>query len=89
MSEWQSMETAPRDGTVIQVEIPNHRSDNMVYWLNDLVDDDGNFCGNWAFAYEQEPPECWSDGICWQTNEEGKPSIKPTRWKPAKDQPHD
>ncbi|MEH6477841.1 MAG: hypothetical protein V7727_19275 [Sneathiella sp.] len=76
---WQPIETAPRDGTPIQAEIPGNGADNIIAWYDNFTDD----TASWVFATEQEPPECWTDGVCWLINEEGKPSVQPTRWKPA------
>lgn len=81
MSDWQSMETAPRNGTPIQVEIPGNGSDNIVAWTPGFVDTSGNDCSCWMFVEDQEPPPCWTDGVCWERNEDGKPSVQPTRWK--------
>ena len=67
--DWQPIDTAPQDGTWIQVRIPNHGSDNE------------KDCGGWTFMTEQEPPSCWTDGICWDVNEDGVPSAQPTEWK--------
>ncbi|TFZ81397.1 hypothetical protein [Candidatus Macondimonas diazotrophica] len=82
-SPWQSIETAPKDGTVIQAEIPGHGSDNLIWWLEGLVDSDCNDCGGWAFVEDQEPPGCWTDGICWASNEDGVASVQPVRWRPT------
>lgn len=80
---WQPMDTAPRDGTAFQAKIPGHGSDNILMWVDGLVDEDGNECGTWAFATEeQEPPDCWTDGVCWASNEDGVASVQPTEWKP-------
>ena len=86
--DWQDMSTAPQDGTWIQAEIPDHGSDNVIFWMDDtVIDSNDNPCGCWAFVHEeQEPPACWTDGICWEVNEDLKPSVKPTRWKPLPDQ---
>jgi hypothetical protein len=81
MTEWQPIETAPKDGTAIQASIPGNGSDNVIAWFDDLLDSNGNPCGGWAFVSEQEPPECWTDGICWDVNEDGNPSVRPTEWK--------
>ena len=81
MTKWQPMETAPKDGAIIQAEIPGHGCDNLIWWMDGLVDSEGNDCGGWAFAEDQEPPDCWTDGICWRTNEDGEESVQPTRWK--------
>lgn len=80
--DWQDISTAPRDGTPIQAEIPGHGSDNIIFWIDGLVGTDEQDCGGWAFAHEeQEPPDCWTDGICWEVNEDFQQSVKPTRWK--------
>ena len=79
---WQSMEPAPRDGTAFQAKIPGHGSDNVIAWTDGLIDSDGSECGSWYFAEDQEPPECWTDGVCWTVNEDGKASVQPNHWKP-------
>ena len=78
----EPIETAPRDGTPIQAEIPGHGRDNIIAWMTGLVDSDDRPCGNWSFVEEQEAPDDWTDGICWEVNADEKPSTQPTRWKP-------
>jgi hypothetical protein len=80
---WQPIETAPKDGTAIQVRIPGHGEDNIIAWQGGLLDSSGNDCGAWCFVTEQEPPECWTDGWCWEVNEDGAASVQPTHWKPT------
>lgn len=80
--EVRRIETAPKDGTYIQARIPGHGGDNIIAWTNGLLNSDGNPCGGWQFMYDQEPPDCWTDGICWEVNEDGKQSVQPTHWKP-------
>lgn len=79
--DWQPISTAPTDGTPIQVKIPGHGADNVIAFMGGLLDGDGKDCGGWCFMTEQEPPDDWTDGYCWQVNEDGKPSTKPTEWK--------
>lgn len=82
MSEmWQPMTSAPRDGTWIQARIPGHGSDNVIAWVDGLLGNDGQDCGAWAFMSEQEPPDCWSEGCCWEVNEDGVASVQPDAWK--------
>ncbi len=78
---WQPMKTAPRDGSWIQVRIPGHGDDNVVAWIDGLLDSDEKDCGGWTFMTEQEPPDSWTDGICWDVNEDGVKSDQPTEWK--------
>ena len=75
------MGAAPLDGTAIQAEIPGNGSDNIIAWMVGLVDAEGRDGGGWSFVEDQEPPGCWTDGICWEQNEDGIKSVLPVRWK--------
>ncbi len=79
---WFPIDTAPKDGTWIQARIPGHGSDNIIAWIDGLLDSEHRDCGGWTFMTEQEPPDSWTDGICWEVNEDGKKSTPPTHWKP-------
>lgn len=81
MAEWQPMDTAPQDGTAIQARIPGNGSDNIIAWDNTLLNSANEPCGGWSFVEDQEPPDDWTDGICWTVNEDGKPSTRPTEWR--------
>ncbi len=83
MTDWQPIQTAPQDGTPIQARIPGHGSDNIIAWVEGLLDVGDQPCGGWQFMLDQEPPDSWTDGICWTVNEDGAPSVEPTHWKPA------
>ena len=47
-----------------------------------VEDDDGS---SWAWATdiegESNAPPCWTDGVCWAVNEDGKPSEQPRFWR--------
>lgn len=81
--DWQPIETAPKDGTAFQARIPGNGDDNIIAWTNGLLNSDGEDSGGWYMAEDQEPPDGWTDGICWAVNDDGVPSIKPTHWKPC------
>lgn len=66
---WQDISTAPRDGTDIQARIPGHGEDNIIAWQSGFMDENEEDCGGWAFTTDQEPPPCWTDGVCWGSNE--------------------
>lgn len=74
------MDTAPRDGTPIQADIPDNGKDNVIAWQGGFLDADDQNCCAWVFVEDQEPPPCWTDGVCWESNEDGMPSIKPIAW---------
>lgn len=82
MTQWQPIDTAPKDGTAIQARIPGNGGDNIIAWEDGLLNSENEYCGGWAFVEDQEPPDDWTDGICWAVNEDGNPSTQPTEWKP-------
>ena len=84
MTEWRDIKSAPKDGTPIRAKIEGYGGDNIIAWHEGFIDVNGNDCGCWCYL-EGEPPECWSDGIYWEVNEDLKRSAQPTHWKP--DQP--
>lgn len=86
MSRWKPIATAPKDGTWIQARIPGHGSDNVIAWL-EVYDTKNGSWGGWTFMTEQEPPDDWTDGVCWKVNEDGKPSTPPTHWMPLPAKP--
>jgi hypothetical protein len=80
--DWQSFETAPRDGTAIQARIPGHGEDNIIAFRPGFLDENGDAACAWVFVEDQEPPDCWTEGVCWTANEDGEASLRPTHWKP-------
>lgn len=79
---WMGIDSAPTDGTPFQARIPGHGEDNVIGWTPGLLDCNGDDCGSWAFMSDQEPPDCWTDGYCWESNEDGMRSAHPTHWRP-------
>lgn len=85
MNDWQPIETAPHNGTHIMAKIPGHGGDNIIAWADNFVDENEVSCGGWYFVNDnKEPPPSWCDGVCWESNSYGKPSVPPTFWKPLK-----
>lgn len=80
---WQPIETAPQDGTPIQAKIPGHGSDNIIAWRAGFMNYEYRESATWVYLEEGEAPDSWTDGVCWASNEDDKPSVKPTHWKPA------
>ena len=85
--EWRLIETAPKDGTPFQARIPGYGDDNVIAWFEGLLDTDDLDCGGWCFVEDQEPPDCWTEGVCWEVNDRGERSIYPTHWKPRSEPP--
>jgi hypothetical protein len=82
MIDWQDIATAPKDGTPFQAKIPGHGSDNVIAWLGGLKNSQDEDFGVWQWMENSEPPDSWSDGVCWEVNDDGKKSVEPTQWKP-------
>lgn len=79
MNEWQPMETAPRDRCIV-VLLENNVTTGFVWWESGFFDEDGKECGTWAWA-EDSPPDCWTDGYCWEVNEDLERSMQPIGWR--------
>ena len=78
----KKIDSAPKNGTIIQAKIPGHGSDNIIAWSLGFNDGSGSDTGAWVFMADQEPPDCWTDGVCWEANQDNEKSIEPTHWKP-------
>lgn len=83
---WQPIETAPVN-TPVRVKL----GEGMVIVAR-LVPDasitsDGQTCDQWQAEFENEHPECWSDGCCWESNVDEICSMQPTHWMPLPEPP--
>lgn len=80
-NRWRPMESAPRNGTLVEL-----RLDGAVImeaaWDGNFLDCDGNDCGCWV-ARSDPYPVSWTDGVCWQENEDDVPSAQPVGWRPV------
>lgn len=76
------MDTVPLDGRKIRFHMPDGNS-FMAEIVDGLVDANGDSCWCWGAVDEDEAPDDWTDGICWEQNENGKPSTYPVGWSPS------
>jgi hypothetical protein len=75
---WRTMDSAPRDGTVITAEVV---IEGRIQWSESFMDDDEAPCGGWVWVDDREPPPDWSEGACWSSNADEVASTPPTRWR--------
>jgi hypothetical protein len=79
----EAMDTAPLDGRVIRLHMPDGMS-FLAKPMDGLIGEDGEDCWTWGTAGEDEPcPEDWHDGLYWSSNEDGVPSAYPVGWSAA------
>lgn len=76
-NDWQPIETASKYHTITLRTAGGFEFEG--FWTDSLIDSDDNNCGGWA-AEDGYPP-CWTDGVCWEVNADGKPSDPPTHWR--------
>ncbi len=64
------MESAPRDGTKIIADIPEHGKNNVILWRAGFLNAKGQECGAWIFVEEnlKNYPADWTDAVCWESN---------------------
>lgn len=76
---WQGIGSAPRDGSTFFAEtFDGFRL--LVRWEWGFINSDEEDCGSWVAAIEDVHPEDWTDGVCWESNEDGIHSDPPLRW---------
>ena len=67
------MDTAPRNGVIIQAKIFLYGDHNLIFWLPDRH--------TWKFVHDQKHPPCWTNGVYWGLdNGKGYRSCPPTEW---------
>ena len=84
MSKWQPIETAPRNGVVVRLKTKGDRTLRASFQWG-LENGLGDECGGWFAEDEDEQPPSWTDGICWASNEDERPSDPPIHWMPLPD----
>lgn len=76
--EIQPMETVPKDRPVT-LHMPDGSS--FLAALQPFEDGTAEGCWGWTEVEENSgAPEDWHDGVCWASNEDGKPSTRPIGW---------
>jgi len=73
------METAPIDGQTITIKTATGAI-VRAFWAGGLMNGSEEDCGGWHALHEGEHPECWTDGICWESNENEQRSDPPVTW---------
>lgn len=72
--KWQSISSAPTDGTEIVLLL---ESGVVVRASYRALDSDVNA---WVAADDQPYPDDWTDAACWKSNADEEPSDQPVQW---------
>jgi hypothetical protein len=72
---WQSIDSAPTNTPVV-VLTEGLQSVVAVY----MAFDETKLA--WQAHVEGNHPACWTDGVCWASNEDNEPSDPPKWWAP-------
>jgi hypothetical protein len=80
----QPMETIPNEG-FFKLYFIDHKPIDATWedGFEKSIDGTGGTCSAFVALFEGEHPECWTDGVCWEVNESGKPSMQPIGWGKA------
>ncbi len=68
MSEWEKIDTAPKDGTIIRFYRGNGNAPESVYWGRFHPNSPGKDC--WRLNYTNQPIQYISDSAMWKPIEE-------------------
>lgn len=75
---WQPLETAPYS-TPVRVKVGGM---TLLASLepNASMSEMDTACDQWQAVNEGEHPPCWTDGACWESNDNGDCSLQPEAW---------
>jgi len=77
---WLALKDAPYN-EVVEVQV-GQMTFRAVLRPDAAMSDEETSCDQWQAAIEGEHPPCWSDGACWENNEDDSSSLPPEAWRP-------
>lgn len=77
---WSGVENAPYD-TPLTV-LAGGMTFAAILRRDASLNEDGESCDQWQAVVEGEHPPCWTDGACWESNEDGIPCLWPEAFMP-------
>ncbi|CAM5194471.1 hypothetical protein BTHI11S_00354 [Bosea thiooxidans] len=83
MSDWAQIRSAPKDGRDIEVLTSGGFEMKARWESRGFINEAGEDCGAWVASEEGKHPPCWSEGACWESNEDEMPSDPPIMWRPS------
>lgn len=85
MSAWRPISGIPdiaKDGRMVRLRAGGREFDasrEVGFMDGDMKD-----CAAWCARNEYEAPASWTDGVCWEVNEDGRRSVQPTYFAEVK-----
>lgn len=77
---WSGVENAPYD-TPLTV-LAGGMTFAAILRRDASLNEEGESCDQWQAVVEGEHPPCWTDGACWESNEDGIPCLWPEAFMP-------
>lgn len=77
---WSGVENAPYD-TPLTV-LAGGMTFAAILRRDASLNEDGESCDQWQAVVEGEHPPCWTDGACWESNEDGISCLWPEAFMP-------
>lgn len=81
MSDWNTDMSAAPAGIPLEVKVGEGMIFHASLAITQSMDGDGNICDQWQATHEGEHPPCWTEGACWQENEDQVASLQPIAWR--------
>lgn len=81
--EWQPIKSAPKDGSDIDILTAKGFEMKARWERHGFENAEGKSVGAWVASEEEKHPLCWTDGACWESNEDEMPSDPPMMWRRA------
>lgn len=78
--EWQSMDSAPKDGRSIRL-LTSEGFELTASWQDGYMNSEGENCACWVADEDSKYPDDWSEGVCWESNEDEIMSQQPTHFQ--------
>jgi len=78
---WRPIATAPYSATPVWIRT-DRGHELKAWWEAGGFEDEDGACGGWVAVDEDGYPDCWTDGVCWASNDAEVPSDQPAFWRP-------
>jgi hypothetical protein len=80
-ADWRTMDSAPVNKPV-QIQLGEGMTIVARLLPGAAMNSEQEPCDQWQAEHKGEHPECWHDGVCWESNADECTSLQPRAWRP-------